>query len=202
LDSNEVCAHVFAVRQGRLGFATVTLAAALLAAGAAALLQAHSRAGPTRLQQAVWSEERWPFPIDQWGTGQAFRCGGESCGTDLHLYLRAKIGFCRCATGVSDDDEIDRVGDTELLGSDYKPLAPGHVVEAGVLKGRARPFRVERAFRSPAPVLTIALANKCDAVVATLASDHDISPGQEQAAIDFLRGEAVQRWAELNTGSN
>jgi hypothetical protein len=44
----------------------------------------------------------------------------------MHLYLQAKIGFCRCATGVSDDDEIDRVGDVELIGPDYKPLAPGH----------------------------------------------------------------------------
>jgi len=174
-----------------IGFAAVaTLAAA-----------ADLRAEPAgSAQRVAWSAEAWPFPIDQWGTGQAFGCSG--CEAGLHLYLRPKIGFCRCATGVSDDDEIDRVGDTELLGSDYTPLAPGHAVEAGVLKGRARLFTVKRAFRSSLPVLTIALANKCDAVVATLVSDADLSALQEQQAVDFLRSETVQRWAEMNTGSN
>jgi hypothetical protein len=52
------------------------------------------------------------------------------------------------------------------------------------------------------PVLTVALANKCDAVVATLVSDADLSPTHEQEALDFLRSETVQRWAEVNTGSN
>ena len=40
-----------------------------------------------------WPEEKWPFPIDQWGTGQAFDCAAERCGREVHLYLRAKIGF-------------------------------------------------------------------------------------------------------------
>jgi len=154
------------------------------------------------VEGVAWSPEPWPFPIDQWGTGRAFRCSGGACGAGLHLYLRAKIGFCKCATGVSDDDEIDRVGDTELLGSDYKPLAPGHAIEAGLLTGRARLFTVARTFRSSLPVLTIALANKCDAVVATLVSDAGLPPNYEQQALDFLRSDTVQRWAEMNTGSN
>jgi hypothetical protein len=169
---------------------------------AAALVDVGASADASGGSPAAWAEEPWPFPIDQWGTGRAFGCNTGPCGQGLHLYLRAKIGFCRCATGVSDDDEIDRVGDTELLGSNYKPLAPGRPVEAGVLKGRARPFAVERAFRSPLPVLTIALANRCDAVVATLVSDAGASPHREDAAVDFLRSDTVQRWAEMNTGSN
>ncbi len=24
---------------------------------------------------AQWVEVAWPFPLDQWGTGRAFRCG-------------------------------------------------------------------------------------------------------------------------------
>ncbi len=188
-------------RQSKLRFGLVILgfAVASIAASATALL--HVR-GPGESSVAAWAQEPWPFPIDQWGTGQAFRCNTGPCGADLHLYLRAKIGFCRCATGVSDDDEIDRVGDTELLGPNYKPLVPGHGVEAGVLRGRARLFKVERALRQSLPVLTIALANKCDAVVATVASGHDLSPAEEHAAINFLRSETVQRWAEMNTGSN
>jgi hypothetical protein len=187
--------------KARVGRLIIGLAAAGMLAAAAVPPYADLRAEPAgSAQRVAWSTETWPFPIDQWGTGKAFGCSG--CGAGLHLYLRAKIGFCRCATGVSDDDEIDRVGDTELLGSDYKPLAPGHAVEAGVLKGRARLFTVKRAFRSSLPVLTIALANKCDAVVATLVSDADLSALEEQEAVDFLRSEAMQRWAEMNTGSN
>ena len=189
--------------QAKLRTGLLLLGLAAAAAGATVLVKLGASAnGSGSPQAAVWSTEPWPFPIDQWGLGQAFGCSGGPCGTGLHLYLRAKIGFCRCATGVSDDDEIDRVGDTVLLGSNYKPLAPGHAVTAGVLRGRARLFRVERMFRHPMPVLTVALANQCDAVVATLASDAVALPEQEEAAVAFLRSETVQRWAELNIGSN
>ena len=184
----------------RAGLIILGLAAVSIAAGATAIMHVHAPAMSETT--AVWSQEAWPFPIDQWGMGQAFGCSGGPCGAGLHLYLRAKIGFCRCATGVSDDDEIDRVGDTELLGSKYAPLAPGHSVDAGVLTGRARVFKVERAFRSALPVLTVALANRCDAVVATVISDSDVLPKQEQTAVDFLRSDLVQRWADTNTGSN
>ncbi|MFZ1148121.1 MAG: hypothetical protein WAR76_00100, partial [Xanthobacteraceae bacterium] len=118
-----------------------------------------------------WAEEKWPFPIDQWGTGQAFGCAAERCGREIHLYLRAKIGFCRCATGVSDDDEIERVGDLELIGADYKALASGHPVTAGQMTGRARLYAVARPLQSALPVLTVALANKCDAIVATVTAE-------------------------------
>src|SRR5215469_3402232 len=84
-------------------------------------------------QTPPWSQEKWPFPIDQWGTGQAFGCAAEHCSHELLLYLRTKIGFCRCATGVSDDDEIERVGDLDLIGPDYKPLTSGHPVTAGIM---------------------------------------------------------------------
>src|SRR5499433_4276908 len=68
-------------------------------------------AAPTR---AAWSEVKWPFALDQWGTGRAFRCRAADCGADIELYLRAKLGFCNCSTGVSDDAELDRVGDLEM----------------------------------------------------------------------------------------
>ncbi|MGZ3328314.1 MAG: hypothetical protein ACXU85_14260, partial [Xanthobacteraceae bacterium] len=59
----------------------------------------------------VWTEVRWPFPLDQWGRGRAFQCKAADCGSELNLFLRAKIGFCNCAIGVADDDDLDRVGD-------------------------------------------------------------------------------------------
>src|SRR5580704_14313988 len=82
-----------------------------LLAGSGILAQDLSRANTPA---PLWVGEKWPFPIDQWGTGRAFKCGADQCGSEVHLYLRAKIGFCRCAKGVSDDDEIDRVSDLDL----------------------------------------------------------------------------------------
>ena len=48
---------------------------------------------------AVWTEVSWPFPLDQWGRGRAFQCKAADCGSELNLFLRAKIGFCNCAIG-------------------------------------------------------------------------------------------------------
>jgi len=152
-------------------------------------------------QSPAWSEEKWPFPIDQWGTGQAYGCAAERCGRELHLYLRAKIGFCRCATGVSDDDEIDRVGDLDLIGPDYKPLASGHPVIAGIMTGRVRPFAVARPLQPAVPVLTIALANKCDAIVATVMAEPEADSVAEARALDFMRSAAVQDWVAAQSGS-
>lgn len=152
-------------------------------------------------QAFPWAAEKWPFPIDQWGDGQAFGCAAERCGGEVHLYLRAKIGFCRCATGVSDDDEIERVGDLELIGPDYEAPAAGHPVTAGLMTGRARVYAVARPLQSALPVLTIALANKCDAIVATVTAEPKAQSVAETHALDFLRSAAVQHWVEAQRGS-
>lgn len=171
-------------------------AGTLLLRGSGVLAQnvADSEEGET--QTASWSQEQWPFPIDQWGTGQAFRCPAERCGREMHLYLRAKVGFCRCATGVSDDDEIERVGDLELTGTDYKPLTPGHPVTAGNMAGRARLYSVARPLQTALSVMTIALAHKCDAIVATLPAE----PQAEAQALELLRSAAIQYWVETQGG--
>jgi hypothetical protein len=54
----------------------------------------------------VWAEVQWPYPMDEWGKGKAFQCRAADCGVEVNLYIRAKIGFCNCTTGVSDDDEL------------------------------------------------------------------------------------------------
>ncbi|HEY7666139.1 MAG TPA: hypothetical protein VH934_23715, partial [Xanthobacteraceae bacterium] len=96
----------------RAGAFALALALALALAGLLAG-DATSIAGGERVAGApastVWREVKWPFPIDQWGTGRAFRCSAADCGIDITLYLRAKLGFCNCTTGVSDDTELDRV---------------------------------------------------------------------------------------------
>jgi hypothetical protein len=80
-------------------------------AGAAVLA---SKSPDARDRHPAWSEAKWPFPVDQWGTGRAFLCKAEDCGVEVDLYLRAKIGFCNCTTGVSDDEELERVADVTL----------------------------------------------------------------------------------------
>ncbi len=49
------------------------------------------------------------------------------CGGEVELYVRPKIGFCNCDTGVADDDEVDRVADLDLISQRFAPLAPGKV---------------------------------------------------------------------------
>jgi hypothetical protein len=69
------------------------------------------------------------------------------------------------------------------------------------MAGRARLFAVERALQPAVPVLTIALANKCDAIVATVLGKPDVAPDQEGRALDFLRSATVQHWVEDQTGT-
>src|SRR5207245_4593750 len=62
--------------------------------------------GDASAARPVWAEVKWPFPVDQWGTGRAFVCKAADCGTKAELYLRAKLGSCNCATRVADDVAI------------------------------------------------------------------------------------------------
>ena len=78
--------------------------------------------GDSSAARAVWTEVKWPFPIDQWGTGRAFACKAADCGAELKLYLRAKLGACNCTTGVADDDDLDRMSDFNLVGGEVLPL--------------------------------------------------------------------------------
>jgi len=171
-----------------------------LAVGLLCLLAGNVHSAPGDTRSNGWSEVKWPFLIDQWGIGRAFRCGSKQCGSEVYVYLRAKIGFCRCATGVSDDDEIDRVGDVELIGPEYTALAPGHPITVGTLVGRARFFLVERPFQARVSALAVALANHCDAIVATVVAEPDIRIVEEGAVLEFLGSDTVQRWAKANTG--
>jgi hypothetical protein len=189
---------------------TAMHARALLAVPFAALLASDmsTTGSATRLpddEPTVWTEVEWPFRMDQWGYGRAFRCTAAHCGVELNLYLRAKVGFCNCATGVTDDDEIDRVGDTELIDGTKVALEPGHAVTVGFMHGRVRPFRVDNRFAPTQAALAIALNNKCDAVVATVVGQQDLgrealTPAQEQAALAFLSGAKVQNWAKDASG--
>ena len=43
---------------------------------------------------AVWNEVKWPFLVDQWGSGRAYRCTGAECG-DVATILWRDIGTTR-----------------------------------------------------------------------------------------------------------
>jgi len=53
-----------------------------------------------RPRSGEWQEIAWPFPRDGWPAGRAFRCNGAVCGVEV--YVRPKIGFCNCDSGVAD----------------------------------------------------------------------------------------------------
>ena len=89
----------------------------------------------------VWTELPWPFPIDQWGRGKAFQCKPADCGTEVRLYLRAKLGSCDCTTGVADDDDLDRMSDFDLVGGEVAPLGPDDRSRSGQCRAAAVPMR-------------------------------------------------------------
>src|SRR5262245_28597037 len=117
-------------------------------------------------KSTTWAEIKWPFPLDQWGLGRAFEC--RDCGAEAKLYLRAKLGFCNCTTGVADDAELDRVGDLELLSDKFKGLRDGRPIKVGWMTGRSRPYQVAIPYAMSRSVLAIAFNDKCDVVVATV----------------------------------
>jgi hypothetical protein len=149
---------------------------------------------------AAWTEVKWPFPLDQWGTGRAFQCRAGDCGAEVNLYLRAKLGFCNCTTGVADDTELDRVGDLELLSDKFEGLSEGRPISVGWMNGRSRAYHVTIPYASPRTALAIAFNDKCDVVVATVVVDRSRIPAAERAALDFLNGGLVLRWAEKELG--
>src|SRR5215831_17754055 len=149
------------------------------------------RAGP------IWTEGAWPFPIDQWGQGWAYQCKAADCGIEVNLYLRPKIGFCNCQTGVADDEELDRVSDVDLVGNEASALGPGRAITVHWMKGRSRGYKVGAS--SAKPVLSLAFNDRCDVIVATVvAGDEPVA--QEQAVLAFLNGEMMLHWAETILG--
>jgi hypothetical protein len=172
----------------------VALAGALGGDGAAGI------GAPAAPQRPQWAEVNWPFPLDQWGSGRAFKCSAANCGVEVSLYLRPKIGFCNCSDGVYDDGELDRVGDLELLGPQFAGLAQGRPVTVGWMKGRSRVFAVEGPYQPRSSALAIAFNDKCDVVVATVTAADDL-PNAERQALKFLNSEVVLHWAAAELGS-
>jgi len=148
-------------------------------------------------REPVWIQAAWPFPIDQWGQGWAYQCKAADCGIDVNLYLRPKIGFCNCQTGVADDEELDRVSDVDLVSSESKALGPGRPITVHWMKGRSRGYTVGAS--SAKSVLSLAYNDRCDVIVATVVAGNE-PIAQEQAVLDFLNGDLMLHWAEVILG--
>lgn len=152
--------------------------------------------GASGSSHPVWRETKWPFLRDQWGTGRAFHCAESACGVALNVYVRPKLGFCNCSTGVSDDAELDRVGDVDLIDPHFAPLGEGRPIAVGRMSGRSRAFSVAAG----GTALAVAFNDKCDVVVATVAGDRALPPTAEGHALEFLNSEPVLRWVEVSLG--
>jgi hypothetical protein len=149
---------------------------------------------------AVWTEVAWPFSVDQWGVGKAFECKGGNCGGEVNVYLRAKLGFCNCATGVANDDDLDRMSDFDLLGSEVAALASGKAVKIGNMNGRDRGYALTSTNPPGKSALSIVFNDRCDMVVATAILPHDRPTTVEPAIIAFLNSPAILRWTEITLG--
>ena len=175
----------------------LVIAAALLAGG---ILAGGPHLALAAAPEPVWTEVPWPFPIDQWGKGKAFTCKATDCGSQVTVYIRAKIGFCNCSTGVSDDEELDRISDFDLIGGQASAQGPGRPVTVAWMKGRSRAFNAEGAMGAKVSALSVGFNDRCDAIVATAV----VAPGRaadiEPAVLAFLNGRTVLRWAETTVG--
>jgi hypothetical protein len=150
--------------------------------------------------RAVWTEVQWPFPMDQWGKGKAFRCMVVDCGAEVNLYLRAKLGSCNCTTGVADDAELDRMSDFDLVGGEVSPLGAGRPITIAWMKGRSRAYALTARKPPGKTALSVAFNDRCDMVVATAVLPHDRPAMIEPTVLAFLNGSTVLRWAEVALG--
>ena len=165
------------------------IAVAVLALGALSGVAAYESA-PSRA--AIWQEIAWPFPRDGWPAGRAFRCDGAGCG-GVEVYVRPKKGFCNCDSGVTDDDEVDRVADLDLMSERFAARAAGSVIRVADMPGRLRAYDLDMQDGSRRTAVGIAVSRRCDLLVAVAQGRGDASEVR-RAALDFLATSELARW--------
>jgi hypothetical protein len=140
-----------------------------------------------------WREIAWPFPRDGWPAGRAFRCTDDGCGGEIELYVRPKIGFCNCDRGVTDDDEVDRVADLDLISQGFAPLESGRTIRIAEMPGRLRPYDLRLGDGLEHSAVGIAVSRRCDLVVAVARSNSTVARIEERA-LEFLGSREIGRW--------
>ncbi|MGY3620977.1 hypothetical protein [Bradyrhizobium sp. USDA 10063] len=151
----------------------------------------------TSTPRANWQEIAWPFPRDGWPAGRAFRCGAASCGGAIEVYVRPKLGFCNCTSGVADDDEVDRVADIDLISERFVPIGTGEAVRVADMPGRIRPYHLGDGTRA---AVGIAVSHRCDLLVVAAQGRGDAIRLQ-RAALEFLAKAEPAQWMKsaMNT---
>jgi len=179
----------------------IGIAAAIVVAGSAAVwgvwAPAIPRATVSSSIEPVWAETKWPFLQDQWGIGKAFVCAPTDCGVKMDLFIRPKIGFCNCSTGVSDDKELERVADTDLVSPKVRPVGPSSPVKIGWMHG------LSRAYLAPdekANLLSVAFNDECDVVVAVASLGKADPDAVAPAILSFLGSTPMVLWAKKELG--
>jgi hypothetical protein len=150
--------------------------------------------------QPGWTEIKWPFAVDLWSVGRAFRCNPAACKGEVVLFVRAKIGFCNCTMGVADDAELERLADLDLFGGRHAADGPGQPISVASMQGRRRSYAIAGTSPAGKSALAIAFNDRCDAIVATAIVSHDRPAAAEQAVLEFLNGEIVLKWVRITLG--
>jgi hypothetical protein len=174
------------------------IASAIVALGALSGAAAYQHAAPRQderkdEQKGEWQEIAWPFPRDGWPAGKAFRCGVAACGAEVELYVRPKMGFCNCDRGVTDDDEVDRVADLDLMSQRFAPLAASDIVRVAGMPGRIRAYDLKMSDGVRHIAVGVAVSRRCDLLVAVAHGKGD-APEVRRAALDFLATGEMTRW--------
>ena len=169
-----------------------------LMAGSTAVFGLRSRSNPS-VKEPVWTEVKWPFPIDQWGIGKAFVCIAADCGAKVDLYVRPKIGYCNCTTGVSDDEELERVSDTELVSLKVRARDRSHAIKIGWMEGRGQLYWALDGAMAVG-LLSVAFNDECDVVVALATFGNGDPATIEPAVSGFLKSTPMVLWAKKELG--
>jgi hypothetical protein len=176
----------------------IAIAGAGCVAGSAAVFGLRAPVNPSAMEP-VWTEVKWPFLLDQWGIGKAFVCMPADCGSKVEVYIRPKIGFCNCSTGVADDAELERVSDTDLVSVDVRPLGAGRPIKVGWMAGRIRAYRGPGA-AAGGQLLSVAFNDECDVVVALAALGNDDAAAAGSVVTAFLNSRPMVLWAKKELG--
>jgi hypothetical protein len=156
-----------------------------------------TEAAPSR---PAWTEVEWPFARDPWGRGKAFRCKAADCGSEVNVYVRAKLGFCNCTIGVADDEELERISDFEFAGGKVTAQRDGRPIDIAWMKGRSRPYSLGSNRRPEWSILSVGFNDRCDAIVATALVGRRNPDTLEPAVIQFLNSRTILGWAEVTLG--
>ena len=138
------------------------------------------------------------FPGDPWGKGKAFRCKAADCGGEVQLYVRAKLGFCNCVTGIADDTDLEQMGDLAMIGGKAKPFGAGRrspSVQCGAAAGPIVFAAAERKDRDLARLQSALRYGGGDGFGWT-GSPASVEP----AVLAFLNSESMLKWAEIALG--